>query len=106
VIKNSAEHTTLAQLITANNLVSAVDKTNIVVFAPTNAQLQDLVSSGVSPTSCLVTKILAHHVVTSASVEVAGSVQTLNPTSPITTEGTGSRCAVVHRTARSKGQIV
>jgi uncharacterized surface protein with fasciclin (FAS1) repeats len=90
VIKNDADFATLAQLITANGLVSAVDKTGIVVFAPTNAQLADLANSGVPQTSCLVTKTLAHHVVSSASL-TAGTLQTLNPTSPIVVEGSGSR---------------
>jgi hypothetical protein len=86
VIQSEDELSILEEVIRANDLISAVDKTGIIVFAPTNRQLRPLVEAGVPATSYYVKRVLLHHIVTVASLENR-QLTTLNGV--ITNSGTG-----------------
>jgi hypothetical protein len=88
VIRTSPVHTILKALIEANNLVSAVDKTGIIVMAPTNDQLQPVIDRGVPATAPWVVQVVAHHVITVSSLN-SGNLPTLNGN--IVNKGTSSQ---------------
>jgi hypothetical protein len=88
VIRGSPRHTILKALIEANNLVSAVDKTGIIVMAPTDDQLKPVVDAGVPATAPWVVQVVAHHVITVSSLS-SGNLPTLNAN--IVNKGSGSQ---------------
>jgi hypothetical protein len=68
VIQDEEELSILETLIRDNGFISAVDKTGIIVFAPTNSQLRPLMAAGVPATSFYVQRTLLHHIVTMSSL--------------------------------------
>jgi hypothetical protein len=86
VIQSEDELSILEEVIRANDLISAVDKTGIIVFAPTNDLLRSLVTSGVPTTSYYVKRVLLHHIMTVTSLDNR-QLTTLNGV--ITNSGTG-----------------
>jgi hypothetical protein len=87
VIQDEEELSLLERLIRDNDFISAVDKTGIVVFAPTNSQLRPLLDRGVPTTSFYFRRTLLHHIVTMSSL---GSSQLTTLNGNITNTGTST----------------
>jgi uncharacterized surface protein with fasciclin (FAS1) repeats len=80
IISASPIHTVLTAALQASNLVGAVDKTGITVFAPNDEQVAELLAAstpGLQLTSPVVAAVLAHHVVTRSKLR-GGSLKALN----------------------------
>jgi hypothetical protein len=65
-----------------------VDKTGIIVMAPTDDQLKPVVDAGVPATAPWVVQVVAHHVITVGSLN-NGNLPTLN--GAIVNRGTGAQ---------------